>query len=155
MAEPLTSIRNIGPAMADALRRAGIGTAEDLRTLGSDAAYLRLLEAGHRPHFIAYRAIELGLQGRPWTDCAGPEKAALRRRFDALKAGALKAGATPPVRSELEAALDALGIIDRRPRRFTAPERTAPITKPIAEAALITSQRMMKITTPTIAIVVY
>ena len=111
MAEPLTSIRNIGPAMADALRRAGIGTAEDLRALGTDAAYRRLLEAGQRPHFIAYYAIEMGLHGRPWTDCAGPEKAALRRRFDMLKAGA-----APPSRSELEAALDALGIVDRQRR---------------------------------------
>jgi DNA transformation protein and related proteins len=111
MSEPLTSIRNIGPAMAEALRRAGIETADDLRRLGTDAAYRRLLEAGARPHFIAYYVIEMGLQGRPWNDCTGAEKAALRRRFDALKATAWD-----PARSELEAALDALGIVDRRPQ---------------------------------------
>ncbi len=111
MSEPLTAIRNIGPSMAEALRRAGIGTADELRRLGTDAAYRRLLEAGERPHFIAYYVIEMGLQGRPWNDCTGAEKAALRRRFDALKAAAWD-----PARSELEAALDALGVVDRRPR---------------------------------------
>lgn len=109
MPEPLTSIRNIGPAMAEAFQRTGIRTAEDLRTLGTDAAYRRLLEAGHRPHFIAYYVIEMGLQGRPWNDCKGEEKAALRRRFDALKDTAWDRG-----RADLEAALNAIGVVERR-----------------------------------------
>jgi hypothetical protein len=109
MAEPLTSIRNIGPAMADAFLRAGIRSAEELRALGTDAAYRRLLENGHRPHFIAYYVIEMGLQGRPWNDCKGKEKEALRRRFDALKATSWDKG-----RTELEEALDIIGVVDRR-----------------------------------------
>jgi hypothetical protein len=112
MTAPLTSIRNIGPAMAAAFESVGIRTAEDLRALGTDAAYARLLEAGHRPHFIAYYVIEMGLQGRPWNDCKGAEKAALRRRFDALKDRFWDRD-----RSELEAALDALGVVARRPPR--------------------------------------
>jgi DNA transformation protein and related proteins len=111
MAEPLTSIRNIGPAMAQAFAGVGVRSAEDLRTLGTDAAYRLLLEAGHRPHFIAYYVIEMGLQGRPWNDCKGKEKEALRRRFDALKSTSWDRGLT-----ELEAALDALGVVERRPR---------------------------------------
>jgi len=110
MTEPLTSIRNIGPAMAGAFESVGIRSAEDLRALGTDGAYRRLLEAGHRPHFIAYYVVEMGLQGRPWNDCKGPEKAALRRRFDALKDTAWDRG-----RSELEAALNAIGVVERRP----------------------------------------
>ena len=109
MSTPLTSIRNIGPAMAAAFEGAGIASAEDLRALGTDAAYARLLETGHRPHFIAYYVIEMGLQGRPWNDCKGKEKEALRRRFDALKAGSWDRG-----RSELEAALDMIGVVERR-----------------------------------------
>ena len=109
MAEPLTSIRNIGPAMAEAFERAGIRTAEELRALGTDAAYRRLLETGHRPHFIAYYVIEMGLQGRPWNDCKGKEKDALRRRFDALKDTAWDRG-----RTELEEALDMIGVVERR-----------------------------------------
>lgn len=115
METPLTAIRNIGPAMAEAFARAGITSAEELRALGTDAAYRRLLDTGQRPHFIAYYVIEMGLQGRPWNDCKGPEKAALRRRFDALKAMSESLG-----RSELERALDAIGVV-ARPEKATRP----------------------------------
>lgn len=106
MSDPLTSIRNIGPAMAQAFERAGIHTAQELRDLGTDAAYARLLETGHRPHFIAYYVIEMGLQGRPWNDCKGKEKAALRKRFDVLKDTSWDEH-----RSEFEEMLDRLGIV--------------------------------------------
>ena len=109
MPDALTSVRNIGPAMAEAFGKAGIRDADSLRALGADAAYRKLLEAGHRPHFIAYYVIEMGLQGRPWNDCKGDEKAALRARFDRLKAEAWD-----PADSAFEAAMDAIGI-GRRP----------------------------------------
>ncbi len=51
---PVSTIRNLGPATEAAFRRAGVPDAETLRELGADAAYLRLLQAGERPHFIAY-----------------------------------------------------------------------------------------------------
>ena len=86
----------------------GIHSAEALRALGADEAYARLLEAGHRPHFIGYYVLVMGLQGRPWNDCKGAEKAALRRKFDALKASRHDKG-----RSELEAALDVIGVVAR------------------------------------------
>lgn len=82
----LTSIRNIGPALEKSLRAAGIATAEDLRAMGADSAYARLLEHGAKPHFILYYVLHMGLQGRPWNDCKGAEKKALRVRFDAIKA---------------------------------------------------------------------
>ena len=104
---PVSSIRNLGPAMEAAFARAGITTAERLRELGTDAAYARLLANGHRPHFIGYYVIEMGLQGRPWNDCKGEEKKALRRRFDALTA-------KTKGRSDLEAALDMIGVVPRR-----------------------------------------
>ena len=109
MSAPVSSIRNLGPAMEAAFARAGIRTAEELRALGADAAYARLLETGHRPHFIGYYVLVMGLQGRPWNDCKGAEKAALRRKFDALKATGHDKG-----RSDLEAALDAIGVVERR-----------------------------------------
>ena len=87
MATPVSSIRNLGPAFEAACTRAGIASAEDLRTLGADAAYARLLESGERPHFIAYYVLVMALQGRPWNDCKGEEKKALRKRFDTLCAG--------------------------------------------------------------------
>ncbi len=105
----ISTIRNLGPAMEAAFAKVGITSAEELRALGTDAAYERLLRGGARPHFIGYYVIEMGLQGRPWNDCKGKEKTALRQRFDALKARAHDKG-----RSELEAALDRIGVVERK-----------------------------------------
>lgn len=105
--DPVTAIRNIGPAQAAALSRAGIHTATHLREIGADAAYGAMLRCGTRPHFIAYYTLVMGLQGRPWNDCAGEEKARLRKGFDALVA---QAGA----RSDIDAILDRIGTGPRR-----------------------------------------
>lgn len=86
MGAPVSSIRNLGPAFQAQCARAGIHSAEDLRALGADAAYARILATGVRPHFIGYYVLVMALQGRPWNDCKGDEKTALRARFDALKA---------------------------------------------------------------------
>ncbi|EAQ03484.1 TfoX domain protein [Pseudooceanicola batsensis HTCC2597] len=98
MGDPVSSIRNLGPASVAQFARAGIHDAETLRALGADAAYTRLIAAGTRPHFIGYYALVMGLQGRPWNDCQGAEKAALRERFDAIRAAATRtpAGDLPP-----------------------------------------------------------
>ena len=107
MASPVSTIRNIGPASEELYARAGIPDAETLRALGADAAYAQLLANGTRPHFIGYYALVMGLQGRPWTDCQGDEKAKLRKRFDALKA----VGDQPM--SDLEKHLNKIGVIAR------------------------------------------
>ncbi len=109
MPDPVSSIRNLGPAYQSACARAGIHSAGEVRALGADATYARLLATGMKPHFIGYYVLVMGLQGRPWNDCRGDEKKALRRRFDALKARHHDAG-----RSAFEAALDAIGVIERR-----------------------------------------
>ncbi len=83
---PVSTIRNLGPASEAVYARAGIATAGQLRALGADEAYRRLLATGARPHFIAFYAMAMGLQGRPWNDMDPPEKAAMRARFDALVA---------------------------------------------------------------------
>lgn len=105
MSEPVSSIRNLGPAFEQACTRAGIQSAEELRELGADAAYARLLQAGTRPHFIGYYVLVMGLQGRPWNDCKGEEKKALRARFDALKSATARAP-----ESKIIADLDAIGV---------------------------------------------
>ncbi|MEM7718880.1 MAG: TfoX/Sxy family protein [Pseudomonadota bacterium] len=104
MSNELRTIRNIGPAMEAALRAVAVKTAEQLRELGPDAAYKRLVDSGERPHFIAYYALVMGLQGRPWNDCQGKEKEDLRRRFDALVA------TKPPSNQKFLKELDDLGI---------------------------------------------
>lgn len=115
MPSSITTIRNLGPASAKSLAKAGIDSAETLRALGPDAAYARLLASGAKPHFIGYYAIVMGLMGRPWNDCRGAEKAALRTRFDAILAEATptapQAGADPA----LERLLDEVGLPTPRP----------------------------------------
>lgn len=109
MNDPVSTIRNLGPASEKLFARAGITSAQQLRDLGADAAYKMLLKSGARPHFIGYYAMVMGLQGRPWNDCQTSEKADLRKRFDALKEAAHDKG-----RSELETALDAIGVVERK-----------------------------------------
>jgi len=121
MSSPVSSIRNLGPASDASFARAGIHDAEHLRTLGADAAYARLLAHGTRPHFIGYYALVMGLQGRPWNDCQGAEKSALRQRFDALKRSAAETSGKDKGRARLEAALDRIGVIETGAR---APQPT-------------------------------
>lgn len=105
----LTTIRNIGPAFEEALIRAGITTAEQLRELGADTAYIRLLQSGSKPHFISYYVLHMALQGRPWNDCKGDEKKALRKTFDAIKTQAFDRD-----RSELEEFMNWIGVVNTR-----------------------------------------
>ena len=107
----ISTIRNLGPATEAQFAKAGITSAEDLREMGADAAYRAWLMAGLPAHFIGYYVLVMALQDRPWNDCKGEEKKALRVRFDALKVQCNSAE-----RSELEAALNYFGVI--------APKRT-------------------------------
>ena len=111
MSDPVSSIRNLGPASDAAFAKAGINTAEELRTLGADAAYAKLVATGTRPHFIGYYALVMGLQGRPWNDCQGNEKAALRVRFDHIKSSTRqKAPSDGSLPAALEDALNRIGV---------------------------------------------
>ena len=111
MSSPVSSIPNLGPASEQAFARAGISSAEEIRALGPDEAYRRLLAAGNRPHFIGYYVLVMGLQGRPWNDCKGEEKKTLRHRFDQLCGGFNRSDAK--LQAEREAALRFLGVIER------------------------------------------
>jgi hypothetical protein len=108
--DPVTAMRNIGPAQAADLARAGIATTTRLRVIGADAAYRAMVATGTRPHFIGYYALHMALQGRPWNDCTGAEKDALRHAFDTLKAEIAGPGAA----SDLERQLDEIGTGTRR-----------------------------------------
>lgn len=112
MADPVSSIPNLGPATEAAFARAGVHSADEVRALGADVAYRRLLMSGTAPHFIGYYVLVMGLQGRPWNDCRGDEKKALRAKFDAIKASLQ--GTKEKGRSDLEAALSFFGVVERR-----------------------------------------
>ena len=108
MDSDLTTINTIGPATAKALIAAGIPDAATLRRVGAHDAYRAMLVAGSKPHFIWYYVLVMALQGRPWNDCQGAEKAALRERFDSLVVEVR----TAPL-AGIEAELDLIGL--RRP----------------------------------------
>ena len=112
MPEPVSSIPNLGPASEAAYARAGIHSAEEIRAIGADEAYRRLMLSGTQPHFIGYYVLVMGLQGRPWNDCKGEEKKALRVRFDQIKASLI--GTKEKGRSDLETALQFFGVVERR-----------------------------------------
>lgn len=120
MPDPISAIRNLGPAMEQAFQKAGLTTADDIRDLGPDAAYARLIESGTRPHFIGYYSLVMGLQGRPWNDCQGKEKADLRARFDQICKRASTAGPS----SDFERELDRLGV-----RQANQPTSSSPAKK--------------------------
>lgn len=105
MTTPVSSIRNLGPAFEAACAEAGIHSAEDVRALGADATYTRLLQSGMSPHFIGYYVLVMGLQNRPWNDCKGAEKKALRERFDQIKATAFDKG-----KSDFERMMNEIGV---------------------------------------------
>ncbi|MBQ4827074.1 TfoX/Sxy family protein [Leisingera sp. HS039] len=109
MNTPISSIRNLGPAYEEACHRAGISSAEDLRAIGADAAYAKLLKTGTRPHFIGYYVLVMALQGRPWNDCKGKEKEELRQRFDEIKASSFDTH-----QAAFEATLDMIGVVARK-----------------------------------------
>lgn len=122
MPEPVSTIPNLGPASEAAFARAGIHSADEIRAMGADDAYLALLRSGTPPHFIGYYVLVMGLQGRPWNDCQGDEKKALRARFDTLKAQAMGGTAATGLPREMEAALRALGVM---PAPTAAPKQKA------------------------------
>ncbi len=105
----ISTLRNLGPAIEASLNAAGVQTAQDLADMGADAAYAKLLAHGERPHFIGYYVLHMALQGRPWNDCKGAEKDALRISFDALVSQS--AADTP---TGIEADLDIIGTGRRR-----------------------------------------
>ncbi|MGB3179183.1 MAG: TfoX/Sxy family protein [Albidovulum sp.] len=113
MPDPVSSLPNLGPASEAAFARAGIHSADEVREMGADAAYLRLLQSGTRPHFIGYYVLVMGLQGRPWNDCKGAEKLALRKTFDAIKAKADAKPSKEKDRIRLDAVLDEIGLLER------------------------------------------
>ena len=53
----------------------------------------------------------MALQGRPWNDCKGEEKKALRKQFDKIKGQSFDQD-----RAELEAFMNQIGVIAVDPK---------------------------------------
>ena len=82
----LTDLPNIGPVLAENLRRVGVASAEDLRTAGACEAWLRIrarVDSGACFHQLtALAGAELGI---PKKELPPERKAELRTFFDRAK----------------------------------------------------------------------
>ena len=82
----LTELPNIGPVLAENLRRVGVASAEDLRTVGACEAWLRIrarIDSGACFHQLtALAGAELGITKK---ELPPERKAELRAFFDRAK----------------------------------------------------------------------
>jgi hypothetical protein len=85
MSDPLTTIPNVGPAVARTLRRLGIGQPGDLRGRDPDELFERLCALDGRPHdpclldtFSAAVWFADGHPARPWWEFSRERKARAR-----------------------------------------------------------------------------
>ena len=81
----LTDLPNIGPKLAENLRRAGVGTPEQLREMGTREAFLRIrTQVDSTACFHQLTALAGAEAGIPKKALPREEKAALRVFFDSL-----------------------------------------------------------------------
>ncbi|MEZ5638021.1 MAG: TfoX/Sxy family protein [Burkholderiaceae bacterium] len=80
----LARLPNLGPASAAMLHAAGITTPEQLRVLGSVAAYDRVRRSGVRVSLNLLWALEGALCGLPWQTVAQEHRTSLLLALDAL-----------------------------------------------------------------------
>ncbi len=80
----LARLPNLGPASAAMLHAAGITTPEQLRALGSVAAYDRVRRSGVRVSLNLLWALEGALCGLPWQTVAQEHRTSLLLALDTL-----------------------------------------------------------------------
>ncbi len=84
MALELKELPNIGPELARLLDEAGVHSAEELRTLGTQETFLRLKARDPDACFHKLTAIEGAVQGVRKSQIAPERKTQLRAFFDSL-----------------------------------------------------------------------
>lgn len=81
----MAALRNLGPASLRMLAAAGMSTDEDLRALGSVAAYLAVKRTGANASLNLLWALEGALTGRDWRLVAREERTALLLLLDDME----------------------------------------------------------------------
>lgn len=82
----LTGLPNIGPVLADNLKKIGVETPEALREMGAEAAWLKIrgqVDPGACLHQL--QALAGAVAGIPKKDLAPERKTALKTFFDSHK----------------------------------------------------------------------
>ncbi len=77
-ADPIESLKNLGPISSRSLREIGICTIGDLRRIGSVEAYVMLKMHGKKFNTVMLWAMEMGLQNRHWQSITPAEKRSLK-----------------------------------------------------------------------------
>lgn len=77
MPDALATLPNLGPKSAQMLASVGITTVDQLRALGSVAAYVKAKRAGQRVSLNLLWALEGALTGVHWRDVAREQRTGL------------------------------------------------------------------------------
>ena len=80
--EKLTSFPNIGPVLAEKLNKIGITTFDDLATVGSVEAVIRIGQTDRSACYNMLYALEGAIRGVRWHLIPKDERAQLRAEFD-------------------------------------------------------------------------
>ncbi|WP_219118622.1 TfoX/Sxy family protein [Janthinobacterium sp. UMAB-56] len=80
-------LRNLGMASSQMLYFAGIRSEDQLRAMGTVAAYLAVTKAGCSPSLNLLWAIEGALTDRDWTDVSRNERTSLLFQLDDYEQG--------------------------------------------------------------------
>ncbi len=79
--QSLTQLPNIGKVVAEKLVQAGISTPDELITLGTEQAFIRLLSFDDTACLSELQAIEGAIQGIRWHNLPKERKAELKEFF--------------------------------------------------------------------------
>jgi DNA transformation protein len=84
-AEPIAGLFNLGPKSAGMLLAAGITSVEQLRSLGSVQAFLRVKAVDPRASLNLLWALEGALTGEPWRKVSRDGRTSLLLALDAAR----------------------------------------------------------------------
>ena len=75
--DALTQLPNIGKVVAEKLIEVGVATPEELRSIGSEQAFIRIQTIDHTACFCMLQALEGAVQGIRWHNLPKERKAEL------------------------------------------------------------------------------
>ncbi|MFO1434907.1 MAG: TfoX/Sxy family protein [Gammaproteobacteria bacterium] len=87
MPDELAALFGLGPKSAQWLREAGIRCSDDLRQLGSVAAYVKVKSTGRPVSLNLLWALESALTGEPWQQVARNSRASLLLALEQFERG--------------------------------------------------------------------
>jgi hypothetical protein len=81
----LDNIKNFGPYMVKIMNLIGIHSRKDLMASDYKTIKKNLINAGVKPHLNIFYSIEMGLQGKSWTEITSNEKNEIEKILEDVK----------------------------------------------------------------------